>query len=209
MDSFNYIQLLPSQHTATGKILLVHPDCSLDDLFRFPETPAVIKKALEKMVSWHTRNENSIAQALKSRHRFPQLQAIFLGLGYAYTDAGIEIPLPDTFLHCTVSDVRATPADEPIVSAIVGVEIDSKRIIKAARIIFCGADGQSPYPLSYAGSLVGQSTTIDTIDKIIKSMSDELKPRADYQGSTAYRMAMAAITLKRAWTQCVEEIQND
>jgi len=209
MESFNCIQFTPSQSSGGGGLLTIQLECSLDELYRFPHTPSVVKDTLEKMVSWHTRNENTISQAIKSRHRFPQLQAVLLGLGYSVTDNCVQILLPNANHRCAASDVRSTPADEPIVSAAIGVDIDQSQTIKTARLVFCGAHAQSPYLLKCADMLVGQPFAVHTIDLVIEAMTTELSPKADYQGSAEYRLAMAAVTLKRAWTQCVEEMLND
>jgi hypothetical protein len=183
--------------------LRIAPDCTLDQLYQYSQCPPMLHNTLHKMVSWHTRNETSIEKALRSLHRFPQFQACLMVLEMTETEEGYLLAIGAENIRLGYSEIRATPADEPIVAAYISISIEDGHIARC-RAAVTGAHTKSPYLLEGTENLTGKKMDGETRDRLLSMVDQELAPEADYQGSVEYRRAMVQVAVKRAYQQCVE-----
>jgi CO/xanthine dehydrogenase FAD-binding subunit len=104
--------------------------------------------------------------------------------------------------------VARTPADEPIVTAFAGVELDAG-VVRWARVALVGV-WQEPVRLAQApAKLVGGPLDAATIQAMAQAVAEEVSPRGDFRGSEEYRRAMAGVLTRRALEGCLEQEVGD
>lgn len=204
MEIQHMVYFEPDPDDSSAGHLFISKHCVLDDLYQHPQTPIILKNTLEKLVTWHVRNETTVGKALRSTNHFPQFQGYIHALGIDTTDQYLSIPLGYGHLHIHYADVRPTPADEPIVSAFVCIKIIDA-IIQDIGVTVTGAHSVSPYKIQSTKLLTGKPPVSNLLHSLMGFVDDELKPESDYRGSSEYRLAMAKVVIKRAFLQCVEE----
>ena len=72
----------------TRGILSIDADAPLQAVLDSPEYPPLLRQTLTGAISWQTRNERSVRQALTSPRVAPQWVAALLALGTEVTVAG-------------------------------------------------------------------------------------------------------------------------
>ena len=204
MENQNPVFFEPDTGNPNAGKLIISKACTLDDVYQHPLTPPILKSTLEKMVTWHARNETTVDNAIRSHHRFPQFQAYLLATGSNTEGEALQIPIGYQNVSVQYADVRATPADEPIVSAFVCLQKSAQKIT-GLRIVITGAHIESPYLLDTSNQLIVNNANTAAIDKLMELVETELQPESDYLGSAEYRLAMAKVTVKRAFHHCLED----
>jgi len=206
--------------------VLDSPECS-------PPLRPLMRRALTGAVSWQMRNETPVRGALSAPRIAPQWVATLLALGATVTvegDAGpaqfgLEAVLRREArgrvetLHVPVGAVRwgeacvgRTPADEPIVAAVAGVEMDGPSptgTVRGARVAVVGAWPEPVRLAEAAAQLVGGPLDEPSIRAVAEAVEREVAPRGDFRGSEEYRRAMAGVLTRRALERCLREGDDD
>lgn len=202
-------------------------------------SPALLRPMLTGAISWQVRNETPIQRALTLLSVAPQWVAALLALGATVTvarDAGpaemtLEVLLRQrkrdivTALHVPKvarlrwgeAHVGRTPADDPIVAAVAGIEIADPATDSGSRGVVCQArvalTGVWPEPVRLAeapAKLVGRPPDRASIRAVAEAVEKEVAPKGDFRGSQEYRRAMAGVLTRRALEQCLDqEVENE
>lgn len=191
--------------------------------------PALLRQTLSGAMTWQNRNRRLVGRALVSPTIAPQWTAALLALGARVTlDQGgdaSEVPFEELFQRTIKGDVLTlqvptaavkwgeahvgrTPADEPIVAAIAGVE-EKAGLVSRARVALTGAGSKPVGLVSAAGRLVGKPLDAGGIRDVSQAVEGEVTPTGDFRGSEEYRRAMAGVLTRRALQQCLEQEAND
>ncbi len=200
-------------------------DASLEDAYRSPGCPPLIRRALSGAFTWQNRNRRGVQRALVSASIAPQWTAALLALGATVTvesDAGsTEVPLEHLLerrvtgtpltLHVRLEGVLwgearvgRTRADDPIVSAVAAVEM-KEGTVHQARLALTGVWPKPAGLAEAARALVGEELDTDSISSVARAVSLEVSPEADFRGSVEYRRAMSEVLSRRALEQCLTE----
>jgi carbon-monoxide dehydrogenase medium subunit len=213
----------------TRGVLSIDADAPLQAVLDSPECPPLLRQTLTGAISWQTRNEKSVRQALTSPRVAPQWVAALLALGATVTVEGetgpADIPLGAMLqrraegkvpaLHVMVRGVRwgeahvaRTPADDPIVAAVAVVEIVGD-IVRQARVALTGV-WPEPVRLAEApAQLIGGPLDEERIRAAAEAVEEEVAPRGDFRGSEEYRLAMAGVLTRRALEKCLDQGVGD
>jgi CO/xanthine dehydrogenase FAD-binding subunit len=205
----------------------ISAEASLQDLLDSPGCPPLLRQTLSGAMSWQDRNRRFVRSAVASPRVAPQWSAALLALGATVTVQGdgelVEIPVETVLaqkpkgeiiaLNVRMEGVRwgeahvgRTPADEPIVAAIAGVEMGGASV-RQARVALTGA---GPVRLADAPSqLVGGPLDKERIQKVADAIEQEVTPEGDFRGSEEYRRAVAGVLTRRALEQCLSEVNHD
>jgi carbon-monoxide dehydrogenase medium subunit len=204
-------------------------DAPLQSVLDSPECPLLLCQTLTGVLSWQTRNEKSVRQALTSPRVAPQWVATLLALGAMVTMEGdtgaAETPLEALLqrraegkvstLHVMVGGVKCgeahvarTPADDPIVAAVAVVEIDGD-VVRQARVALTGV-WPEPVRLAEApAQLIGSPLDEERIRTVAEAVEKEVTPKGDFLGSKEYRQAMAGVLTRRALEKCLDQEMED
>ena len=207
MKPSSHIQFLRSPKDHGHSSSTIPFDCTLDDLYNHPHCPAIIKESLEKHVSWQIRCETDLKRALRAGGRLLPFQAALTVHGYDILpdESGIELNITNAATFA--SYVRPTPAHIPIVAAFVKLASKDGRIEHVA--------------IALTGIKEKVVTTLDTtslnqlpaeVDSLMGQLDDLLAPfpgYTDFNGSAEYRLAMAKVTIDRAFQACLQEVNHD
>jgi len=211
-----------------GDMWSINAEESLQAVLESPGCPPLLRQTLSGALTWQNRNRRMVRRAVASPRVAPQWSAALLALGATVTlegsagssEVAVETLLAQrpkgeiTALHVRMGGVRwgeahvgRTPADEPIVAAVAGVEISEQDgVIGEARVALTGV---GPVRLAKAPTqLIG--TPVDDraelfarIGAVAQAMEQEVTPEGDYLGSEEYRRAMAGVLTRRALEQCL------
>jgi CO/xanthine dehydrogenase FAD-binding subunit len=209
--------------------LSIDADAPLQTVLDSPECPPLLRQTLTGAISWQTRNEKSVRQALTSLRVAPQWVAALLALGAMVTMEGdtgaAETPLeallqrrPEgkvSTLHVMVGGVKCgeahvarAPADDPIVAAVAVVEIDGD-VVRQARVALTGV-WPEPVRLAEApAQLVGGPLDEERIRTVAEAVEKEVAPKGDFLGSKEYRRSMAGVLTRRALEKCLDQEIED
>ena len=200
-------------------------DASLQEVVDSPGCPPLLRQTLSGALSWQTRNRRQVGRALASPSIAPQWSAALLALGATVTVEGeagsFETPVEAllqqraqgqiTALHVKTKCVRwgeahvgRTPADEPIVAAIAGVQLN-EGVVRQARIALTGVSPKPVLLTKAAARLVGTSLGAEDIRAVAETVEEEVAPKGDFLGTEEYRRAMAGVLTRRALEQCLDE----
>jgi len=207
----------------------IDADALLQSVLDSPESPSLLRQTLTGAISWQTRNEKSVRQALTSPRVALQWVAALLALGAMVTMEGdtgaVETPLEALLqrrvegrvstLHvmvgeskCGEAHVARTPADDPIVAAIAVVEMDGD-VVRQARVALTGV-WPEPVRLAEApAQLVGSPLDEERIWTVAEAVEKEVAPKGDFLGSKEYRRAMAGVVTRRALEKCLDQEMKD
>jgi CO/xanthine dehydrogenase FAD-binding subunit len=204
---------------------------SLQAVLDSPDCPPLVCEALTGALSWQTRNETPVWRALKSPRVAPQWVAALLALGATVTvergDGPTEVSL-DALLQRRVegrisalhlprggpgrrwgqAQVARTPADEPIVAAIVVVEVDNG-VVRQARLALTGAWPEPARLVEPSARLVGGPLDAEHIQAVAEAVEAAVEPQGDFLGSEEYRRAMAGVLTRRALERCRRQEARD
>jgi len=120
----------------------------------------------------------------------------------------LEVPVvtdPARGVVLGAARVSRTPADEPIVAAIAGVQLDGE-VVKDARIALTGVWPEAVGLADAAARLVGGRLDDARLGSVAAAVQREVSPPSDYLGSAEYRRAMAGVTTRRALQRCCEQV---
>jgi CO/xanthine dehydrogenase FAD-binding subunit len=215
------------------KVWSIDAGVPLQSVFDNPECPPLLRQTLTGALSWQIRNETPVRRALASPRVAPQWVAALLASGATVIverDDGLaEIPLETlaqrqgagkvSALHVPrgagggkwgEAHVARTPADEPIVAAVAGVEMDDdNNVVRQARVALTGV-WPEPVRLAKApAQLVGSPLDEDSIRAVAEAVEKEVTPAGDFLGSEEYRRAMAGVLTRRALKVCLREETED
>jgi CO/xanthine dehydrogenase FAD-binding subunit len=201
----------------------IDADAPLQSVFDDPECPPLLRQALTGALSWQTRNETPVRRALTSPRAALQWVAALLALGATITvegdDGPTEMPLETLLqrraegkvsaLHVRLGEIRwgearvaRTPADDPIVAAVAGVETDGD-LVRQARVVLTGV-WPEPVRLAKAPArLISNPLDEAGIQAVAEAVEKEVAPTGDFRGSEEYRRAMAGVLARRALEQCL------
>jgi carbon-monoxide dehydrogenase medium subunit len=214
---------------STGGVWSVDADAPLQSVLDRPDTPPPLRQALTGVLSWQTRNETPVRRTLTSPRLALQWAAALLALGATVTvegdDGPMEVPVESVLrrqakgvvsaLHVELGSARwgearvaRTPADEPIVSAIAVVGIDSG-VVRQARVALTGAWPEPARLAKAPAHLVGGPLDAEHIRAVADGVAEEVAPRGDFLGSEEYRRAMAGVTTRRALEACLRQEVGD
>jgi CO/xanthine dehydrogenase FAD-binding subunit len=207
----------------------IDADALLQSVLDSPESPSLLRQTLIGAISWQTRNEKSVRQALTSPRVALQWVAALLALGAMVTMEGdtgaVETPLEALLqrrvegrvstLHvmvgeskCGEAHVARTPADDPIVAAIAVVEMDGD-VVRQARVALTGV-WPEPVRLAEApAQLIGGPLDEERIRTVGEAVEKEVAPKGDFLGSKEYRRAMAGVVTRRALEKCLDQEMKD
>ena len=213
----------------TWGVLSVEADAPLQAVLDSPECPPLLRQTLTGAISWQTRNEKSVRQALTSPRVAPQWVAALLALGATVIVEGetgpAHVPLETMLqrraegkvsaLHVMVRGVRwgeahvaRTPADDSIVAAVAVVEIDGD-VVRQARVALTGV-WPEPVRLAEApAQLIGGPLDEERIRTVAEAVEKEVAPKGDFLGSKEYRRAMAGVLTRRALEKCLDQEMED
>lgn len=110
-----------------------------------------------------------------------------------------------------LSQVARTPADDPIVSAAAYVRLDADGIPDIIYSVMSGLSAD-PNDLTYGQFVYPENSdpyTQPFTEASLEAMVEHLQVEVnytDYRGSAEYRAAMARVCLKRALTECLEQL---
>jgi len=201
----------------------------LQSFMEWLECPVLLRQSLIGPISWQRRNEFSVGQALRNLRLAPEWVAALLAWGATVSlrdaTAGETCALADVLarkgearaiklLHVSRVDtgtsvvrrwgeahVARTPADEPIVSVIVVVDL-ADGVVQEARIALTGV-WQVPVALGAAANkLLGNGLTPVEITTAAAAVRQEVRPQRDFRGSAKYRRNMAFVLTRRALQRC-------
>ena len=207
----------------------IDADAPLQSVLDSPECPPLLCQMLTGVLSWQTRNEKSVRQALTSPRVAPQWVAALLALGAIATMEGdtgaAEIPLETMLqrraegkvsaLHVMVGGIRCgeahvarTPADDPIVAAVAVVEIDGD-VVRQARVALTGVWPELVRLAEAPAQLIGGPLDEERIRTVAEAVEKEVAPKGDFLGSKEYRRAMAGVLSRRALEKCLDQEVED
>ena len=184
--------------------------------------PAILRQTLTGYLSWQERNRVTVRQTVGSPRIAPQWVAALMAAGATVSvegDPAQEFPLAEwqpkkgriAALHVPLGDVRLgeahvgrTPADEPIVAAIAGVEMDGDRVA-AARLFLTGVGPAPIWTAQAADRLRGRPLDETSIQAVAAAVEQEVAPQGDFRGSAEYRRAMAGVLTRRALLACLPQ----
>lgn len=220
-------QVVAGDADTSGEVWSIDADASLQEVLESPGCPALLRQTLTGSITWQDRNRRQVGRAIAAPRVAPQWSAALLALGATVTMRGedglIEVPVETLLeqrpkgevsaLHVKTARVRwgaahvaRTPADEPIVAAVAGVEFDGGTV-RQARLALTGA---GPLRLAQAPSqLVGAPLSREGIQAVADAVKQEVAPEGDFLGSEEYRRAMAGVLSRRALEQCLREEDHD
>jgi CO/xanthine dehydrogenase FAD-binding subunit len=207
----------------------IDADALLQSVLDSPESPSFLRQTLTGAISWQTRNEKSVRQALTSPRVALQWVAALLALGAVVTMEGdtgaAETPLEallqrraegrvDTLhvmvegVKCGEAHVARTPADDPIVAAIAVVEIDGG-VVRQARVALTGVWPELVRLAEAPAQLIDGPLDEERIRTVAEALEKEVAPKGDYLGSEEYRRAMAGVLTRRALEKCLDQEMED
>jgi CO/xanthine dehydrogenase FAD-binding subunit len=207
----------------------IDADALLQSVLDSPECPSFLRQTLTGAISWQTRNEKSVRQALTSPRVAPQWVAALLALGAMVTMKGdtgaVETPLEALLqrraegkvstLHAMVRGVKCgeahvarTPADAPIVAAVAVVEIDGD-VVRQARVALTGVWPELVRLAEAPAQLTGGPLDEERIRTVAEAVEKEVAPKGDFLGSKEYRRAMAGVLTRRALEKCLDQEMED
>lgn len=206
-----------------GEVVVCSPDATLQQVLTGAGVPSLLVDAMQGWTTWHKRNSITMLQVLRTPAASAPFLAALLACGARVSVKGEPQPL-EAFLQRSdrgrvdVTDIRipagdgrqsgmatvnATPTDMPIVAAFATVT-EQDGVVKEARIALTGVWHKAAHLAQAAEALQGSALTPEAIDQAAAAIETEVKPRPTFQGSEAYRRAMAGITVRRALTACVK-----
>jgi CO/xanthine dehydrogenase FAD-binding subunit len=207
----------------------IDADALLQSVLDSAESPSLLRQTLTGAISWQTRNEKSVRQALTSPRVTPQWVAALLALGAMVTmerDTGAaKTPLEALLqrraegkvstLHVMVGGVKCgeahvarTPADDPIVAAVAVVEIDGD-VVRQARVALTGVWPELVRLAEAPAQLIGGPLDEERIRTVAEAVEKEVAPKGDFLGSKEYRQAMAGVLTRRALEKCLDQEMED
>jgi len=207
----------------------IDADVPLQSVLDSPECPPLLCQTLTGVLSWQTRNEKSVRQALTSLRVAPQWVAALLALGAMVIMEGdtgaAETPLEALLqrraegkvstLHvmvvgvkCGEAHVARTPADDPIVAAVAVVEIDGD-VVRQARVALTGVWPELVRLAEAPAQLIGGPLDEERIRTVAEAVEKEVAPKGDFLGSKEYRQAMAGVLTLRALEKCLDQEMED
>jgi CO/xanthine dehydrogenase FAD-binding subunit len=211
------------------KMWSIDADAPLQSVLDSPECPSLLRQTLTGAISWQTRNEKSVRQALTSPRVAPQWVAALLAMGAMVTMEGdtgaAEIPLETlpqrraegkvSTLHVIVGGVKCgeahvarTAADDPIVAAVAVVEIDGD-VVRQARVALTGVWPELVRLAEAPAQLIGGPLDEERIRTVAEAVEKEVAPKGDFLGSKEYRRAMAGVLSRRALEKCLDQEVED
>jgi CO/xanthine dehydrogenase FAD-binding subunit len=104
--------------------------------------------------------------------------------------------------------VARTPADHPIVNAVVRVTLSDTGMVTQACTVLGGAS-EAPVLRIDLVNLVGNPLTDSYVEHTVKPIPSLVNPVPDYKGSVDYRREMARVCVRRALQQCLDSITQD
>lgn len=204
---------------------------SLQTLVDDPQVPAILKSSLTRTVNPNLRNgasvgEGVIAQrplrewlaalvaldALVQHHQDGKLQEHSVeqfvnevhGPDYRGFVTQIILPTLDAGTYLGNAQVSRTPADNPIVNAVVRVTLaDDGEVTQACAVL--GGASDTPVLRIDLQNLVGNPLNDTYVEHTAKPIGSLVNPVADYKGSVEYRREMARVCVRRALQQCLEQ----
>jgi len=201
----------------------IEADASLQGVLESPGCPPLLLQTLTGPLSWQDRNRRMVRRAVASPNVAPQWSAALLALGATVTVEGdsepAEIPVERllaerpkgkiTALHVRTQGVHwgkahvgRTPADEPIVAAIAGVEMVNGKVSQA-RVALTGVWPKAVAMAKAPAQLIGVPLGESQIQAVAAAVQEEVNPPGDYLGSIEYRRAMAGVLTRRALEHCL------
>ena len=207
----------------------INADAPLQLVLDSPECPPLLCQTLTGVLSWQTRNEKSVRQALTSPRVAPQWVAALLALGAMVTMEGdtgaAEIPLEAlpqrraegkvSTLHVMVGGVKCgeahvarTAADEPIVAAVAVVEIDGD-VVRQARVALTGVWPELVRLAEAPAQLIGGPLDEERIRTVADAVEKEVAPKGDFLGSKESRGAIAGVLPRRTLEKCLDQGVED
>jgi CO/xanthine dehydrogenase FAD-binding subunit len=225
----NHERVPAATPAGAGEAWSIDADAPLQAVLDSPGCPPLLRQMLTGAIPWQIRNEKLVRRALTSPRVAPQWVAALLALGATVTVEGesgrTDVPLEALLqrraegkvsaLHVRTGGVRwgeahiaRTPADEPIVSAVAGVELDDGAV-RQARVALTGV-WPEPVRLAEAPSqLTGGPLDEGRIRAVAEAVEKEVAPKGDFQGSEEYRRAMAGVLTCRALKGCLRQEQEE
>ncbi|MCD4753832.1 MAG: hypothetical protein K8R40_12240 [Anaerolineaceae bacterium] len=199
--------LTVSSDQSGTEILRVSVDYSLETLYESNVCPPPLKNALRGMISWHQRNETTISRAIHSSSQYLEFRAYLnvVGVNPKEVKDCLEIPINRPGFIVGLSNVHATPDDDPIVACYVSIQMKGQ-IIQTSKIALTGIKRRQITYLTTVDHLNGKQLTDKVIEDFCNQIPSLIEPESNYLGSAKYRQAMAVVTTKRALKQCMEEL---
>jgi CO/xanthine dehydrogenase FAD-binding subunit len=210
---------------SAGQTWTIDANEALQGVLESEGCPSLLQRSLTGAMTWQDRNRRLVGRALVSPSIAPRWTAALLALGASVTlAAGDEektVPFEALFdrrikgnpvsLHVPAAGVRwgeahvgRTPADEPIVAATAGVELQDG-IVSRASVALTGAWSKPVGLVKSAELLVGSALGSDGIQAVSQAVEEEVAPNGDFRGSEEYRRAMAGVLTRRALMQCLDQ----
>lgn len=162
---------------------------------------AVALAALDASVSVHTSEPNvsparsgssgsvtlKVVDFLRQRGRMPN--------GYLITE--VQIPAAALVRRAVIETVARTPRDKPIVSTCCSLEMNGGQVRTAA--IALGGVAETAVRASGAEEILRGTALEDTvIGRASGEAAQGLMPRADFRGTSEYRLEMVRVLVARA-----------
>jgi CO/xanthine dehydrogenase FAD-binding subunit len=208
------------------KVLCITPQAYLQDVYKVPELPEVVRHGLEGHVSWHVRNEVTIERCINLPNLAPQfIAALLAGRAEVELQDGEVLLLADLLQkagHFEIKNVtlalaaegrswgeesvRVSPSIEPIVSVAASVDVKDGVIVDA-RVALTGVWREFVALSKSVEVLVGQSLDEAEIEKVALMIGEEVSPQANFLGSVEYRCAMANVLTKNALQTCLKGVK--
>ena len=213
----------------SGKTWSIDAGETLQGVLESEGCPALLRQALTGAMTWQNRNRRLVGRALLSPTIAPQWTAALLALGATVTidvdgeakDVLFEdlfqrrikgpvasLQVPTAGVRWGEAHVGRTPADEPIVAAIAGIE-EQDGLVSRARVALTGAWSKPVGLARTSERLVGGPLDAEGIREVSQAVEGEVAPKGDFRGSEEYRRAMAGVLTRRALQQCLEQEAND
>jgi len=216
-------KMIRVQVESGGKFMVYSSEVSLQRILTDAGTHPLLMDAMQGWTTWQKRNSITMLQVLRTPAASAPFLAALLACGAEVlvdedaqplsefmersdrSRAGvsaIRIPVMEG-QRSGMAAVNATPTDMPIVAAFATLSF-SDNSVQDARIALTGVWQKAASLAKAAKDLQGAALTPEAIDQAAAAVEAEAVPRANFQGSEAYRRAMAAVTVRRALAACVK-----
>lgn len=217
---------MPETHIVERDSMLHVPAAaSLDALCRADAAPELLRQTLKRALSWQHRVDFSVERvlmspklaacwvagllALDAQVAFdgdgdaPQPLAAFLNRNAAKPGrlSAVQVPVAGAGQVWGRADVSALPASAPIVTVAAVLQIEGD-IVRDARIALTGVWPEYARLADAARQLIGGPLDDARIAHVAEAVEHEVNPPGDFNGSVAYRRAMAAVLTRQALEMC-------
>ncbi|MFP3853267.1 MAG: hypothetical protein ACLFWD_03115 [Anaerolineales bacterium] len=210
------------------RALSIKVNAPLESALQNEQIPAPLRACLKASFRWQARAEISLERSLRSPGLAPQWAGWLLAWDarLLFQDEGpAHLPLAE-YLSQTSPDhgrlealaipidvpgrcwgeshIRPTPADRPIVSAMAVLDANHGQVIQSAQLALTGV-GRQPVLLSQSlADLPGKTLDLRELERVVEMVLKEIEPHSNYQASSEYRRAMAAVASRRALEACLK-----